>query len=167
MFESISLLDQSCPSYTNICVTSASKNQRHCAQWDEVYVLSRNPDAKTPRVVGQNACHIQLLIVPAQKKADYHSCAPSATDFSICEAQCFETGFKSGQAPSHSLHVRHNASHSQCAKTIVFAHFDSQTVQHSHLQPRFRAEFGRKFRVVITLRSLNTNPCKQNTCKTQ
>ena len=42
--------------------TSASKYQKHCAQWDKVYVISRRPDAKTPCVVGQHACQIQVLI---------------------------------------------------------------------------------------------------------
>ena len=35
------------------------RTRKHCAQWDEVYILCGCPDAKTLRVVGQNACHIR------------------------------------------------------------------------------------------------------------
>ena len=69
MFKSIPLLDHPSPRHKNICVTSASKHQKNCARWDKVYVLPRNPDAKTPCGMGQNACHKQLLIARTQKTA--------------------------------------------------------------------------------------------------
>ena len=42
MFESTPLLDHPSPSHKHVCVTSASKYQKHCTQWDEVYVLPTN-----------------------------------------------------------------------------------------------------------------------------
>ena len=46
MFESIPLPDHPCPSHNGVLIACASKYQKHCAQWDEVYVLSGSPDAK-------------------------------------------------------------------------------------------------------------------------
>ena len=81
------------PTRTNICVTNCYKCievPKNCVQWDdEVYVLPRNLDAKPPRVMGQNACHIQLLIARTQKKSDYQRCASFATRFSICNMPYF------------------------------------------------------------------------------
>ena len=83
MFECIPSPEHPCPNYNNVRMASASKYQKHCAQWDDIYVLSGSPDAKAPRVVGHNACDMQLLIARAQKKPDYDRCVKLASPFDL------------------------------------------------------------------------------------
>ena len=156
MFNSIRLPEHTCPNYNNVhvpehpitrpserkplnvCVTGASMFQKHGAQWDEVYVLPRNPDAKTPRVMGQKARHMRT-----EKR------------LTISAVLHLLHAFRPVIHSTHFLRVRGNTSNWHCAKTIGLHFAIPKMCKILIFNQGCARNFTRKFRGAMTFRFSN------------
>ena len=117
---------------------------RHCAQWDEVYVL-----AKTPRVAGQNSYTVSDRAT-TNKRLTITALLRLVCCLRLVRRSKICTGSQIGRAPSHEMRVRRSCNQMHHAKTMgFFAPFDYENLQQPHVILTFRADLFDKFRAAM------------------
>ena len=114
MFESIPLPDHPCPSHNNIRIASASKYQKHCAQWGKVYVLSGSLHHATAmffflHILTSKTCNNLIYLISTYKFrtsmiAGYCNRETQACTIS-CETQCCNV-YPEARSPHKTLPER-------------------------------------------------------------